>query len=92
MLQLYPAPLSSTFLPRLAAIPSYVGSLLTGAPSTVAPSGLAQNIRKEAYEANAKIEEIRYVVQDLKIVELKTPRPIPSITAPASVTPTVPSA
>ncbi|KAF1748906.1 hypothetical protein GCK72_025373 [Caenorhabditis remanei] len=34
-------------------------------------------IRKEVYDANAKAGLIKFVVHDLKIVELKTPRPLP---------------
>ncbi|EFO85196.1 hypothetical protein CRE_20896 [Caenorhabditis remanei] len=34
-------------------------------------------IRKEVYDANAKAGIIKFAVHDLKIVELKTPRPLP---------------
>ncbi|KAF1750165.1 hypothetical protein GCK72_016712 [Caenorhabditis remanei] len=34
-------------------------------------------IRKEVYDANTKAGQIKFVVHDLKIVELKTPRPLP---------------
>uniref|UniRef100_A0A8R1EJU4 Uncharacterized protein n=1 Tax=Caenorhabditis japonica TaxID=281687 RepID=A0A8R1EJU4_CAEJA len=36
-----------------------------------------RTVRKEAYEANAKLGIVKYVVQDLKIVELQSPTSYP---------------